>query len=291
MTTSVKVVSWNIQWGRGADGRVDLPRTAQAIRALGGTHGVDVICLQEVASNFAGLPGGAREDEPAWFAQAFPGYEPVFGAGIDARDGEGGRSRFGNLILSRVPVDQVFRHLLPRPPDPDLPSMQRVCVEAVIAVPWGWLRVMTTHLEYYSQRQRRAQMETLRALQREAVANAAAGGTAREGNPAFAPRPRPASAVLCGDFNCEPDSEEYAALCQPLGGLAPGWRDAWRIRHPGTPHDATVGLHGAEWPDRPYCCDFFFVSADIASLVKRVEVDADTPASDHQPVVLTLAVG
>ncbi|THF62771.1 endonuclease [Pseudothauera rhizosphaerae] len=289
----MKIVSWNIQWGRGADGRVDLERTVRALRALGGTGGADVICLQEVASNLAGLPGGAREDEPAWFAEAFPGYEPAFGAALDVRDGEGGRSRFGNLVLSRLPVDQVFRHLLPSPPDPAQPSMQRVCVETVVAVPWGWLRVMTTHLEYYSQRQRRAQAEALRALQREAAANAVAvgGGVRDEGNPAFAARPRPASAVLCGDFNCEPDSPELAALCEPLGNVGPGWRDAWQIRHPQLAHEPTVGLHGAEWPDRPYCCDYFFVTADLAGLVKGVEVDTDTPASDHQPVVLTLALG
>ncbi len=291
MKTSVRILSWNIQWGRGADGVVDLQRTAAAIRRLGGAHGADVICLQEVACNFPGLPGGAREDEAAWFAAAFPAYEAVFGPGIDARDGEGGRSRFGNLLLSRLPVDQVFRHLLPRPVDPGLPAMQRVCVEAVVAVPWGWLRVMTTHLEYYSQRQRRAQMDALRALQRETAAQAALGTTSREGNPAFAERPRPASAVLCGDFNCEPDSAEYLALCEPPGGVAPGWRDAWRISRGDAPHTPTVGLNGAEWPDRPYCCDFFFVTADIAMLVGGVEVDTETAASDHQPLLLTLSVG
>jgi endonuclease/exonuclease/phosphatase family metal-dependent hydrolase len=62
----------------------------------------------------------------------FPGFEPVFAAGMDVPDGEGGRARFGNLLLSRLPVGQVFRHLLPRPPTPAWPAMQRVCVEAVV---------------------------------------------------------------------------------------------------------------------------------------------------------------
>jgi endonuclease/exonuclease/phosphatase family metal-dependent hydrolase len=31
-------------------------------------------------------------------------------------DGQGGRSLFGNLTLSRLPVGQVFRHSLPRRP-------------------------------------------------------------------------------------------------------------------------------------------------------------------------------
>ena len=48
----MRLLTWNIQWGRGADGRVDLARTVAAIRAAGE---VDVICLQEVACNFPGL--------------------------------------------------------------------------------------------------------------------------------------------------------------------------------------------------------------------------------------------
>ncbi|OPZ01761.1 MAG: hypothetical protein BWZ09_02650 [Alphaproteobacteria bacterium ADurb.BinA305] len=82
----IRLLSWNIQWGRGADGRVDLARTREAIRAAGP---LDLICLQEVASNFPGLAGGAREDEPAFFAEACADFEPVFGAGMDVPDGDG----------------------------------------------------------------------------------------------------------------------------------------------------------------------------------------------------------
>ncbi|HRH74380.1 MAG TPA: endonuclease, partial [Zoogloea sp.] len=48
----MKLLSWNIQWGRGADGVVDLQRTIAAIRTLGE---FDVLCLQEVSIGFAGL--------------------------------------------------------------------------------------------------------------------------------------------------------------------------------------------------------------------------------------------
>ena len=281
----IRLLSWNIQWGRGADGRVDLARTRAAIRAAGP---LDLICLQEVASNFPGLAGGAREDEPAFFAEACADFEPVFGAGMDVPDGDGGRARFGNLLLSRLPVGQVFRHLLPSPADPACPAMQRVCVEAVVEAPWGPLRVMSTHLEYYSARQRRAQVEALRALQAQAADLARLPAAGKESNPAFAARPRPASAVLCGDFNCEPGSAEYLALQRPLPAseLAPDaerphWVDAWAVAHGARAHAPSVGLHGAEWPDRSYCCDFFFVTADLAPRVCAVEVLADTAASDH----------
>ncbi|HRP24532.1 endonuclease/exonuclease/phosphatase family protein [Thauera sp.] len=282
----MKVLSWNIQWGRGADGRVDLARTVAAIHAAGS---FDVICLQEVALNFPGLPGGVCEDGVERLAAAFPAYEAVFGAGMDVPDGGGGRARFGNLILSRLPVGQVFRHLLPAPADATVPSMQRVCVEAVVTAAFGPLRIMTTHLEYYSQRQRRAQAEALRALQCEAAGQAVAPSAGKESNPAFAAWPRPGAAVLCGDFNCEPDSDEHRRMQVALDGGLPSWQDAWRALHPGRPHAPSVGLHGAEWPDRAYCCDFFFVSTDLAPRLRALRVVADTPASDHQPVVLELA--
>ena len=281
----MRLLTWNIQWGRGADGRVDLARTVAAIRAAGE---VDVICLQEVACNFPGLTGGVREDEPAYLAAAFPGYEAVFAAGMDVPDGEGGRARFGNLLLSRLAVGQVFRHLLPAPVDPAFPAMQRVCVEAVVSTRRGPLRVLTTHLEYYSQRQRRAQVEALRALHAEAAGQAAAPAAGKESNPAFAARPRPVSAVVCGDFNCEPDSAEHRLMQAPIGPSVPAWCDAWRVVAPGAPHAPSVGLHGADWPDRAYCCDFFFVTADLAPRVRALQVLSETAASDHQPVVLEL---
>ena len=58
----MKLLSWNIQWGRGMDGRVDLARILRTIQQLGD---FDVICLQEVAVNFPGLPGSRGEDQVA----------------------------------------------------------------------------------------------------------------------------------------------------------------------------------------------------------------------------------
>lgn len=281
----MKLLSWNIQWGRGADGRVDLARTVAAIRAAGD---FDVICVQEVACNFSGLPGGASGDGARVLAQAFPGFTAVFGAAVDVPARTGGRALFGNLLLSRLPVGQVFRHLLPAPVDAGVPGMQRVCVEAVVEGRDGPLRVLTTHLEYYSRVQRAAQVRALRALQLEAMAHAAVSPAVRkESNPAFAAWPRPAAALLCGDFNCEPDAPDYACLQEAEAGERP-WRDAWRVLHGLAPHAPTVGLHGAEWPDRAYCCDYFFVSAELEARVRSVRVEAGTAASDHQPVLLEL---
>ena len=57
---------------------------------------------------------------------------------------------------------------------------------------------------------------------------------------------------------------------QALADDAPAWRDAWQLLHPGRPHPPSVGLHGAEWPDRAYCCDFFFVTEDLAPRLRRL---------------------
>ncbi|NTV10622.1 MAG: endonuclease, partial [Zoogloea sp.] len=205
----MRMLSWNIQWGRGADGRADLSRTVDTLRTMALP---DVICLQEVAVNFPGLKGGGAGESVALLAAAFPGWSAHFAAGVDKPDGAGGRSLFGNLILSRLPVGLVLRHLLPQPPDPGLPSMPRVCLEAMVQAPFGWVRVLTTHLEYYSARQRRAQVEALRGIQREAAGLAAAGEAKGKVDASFSTGPRPASAILCGDLNCEPESPEFRAL-------------------------------------------------------------------------------
>ena len=66
------------------------------------------------------------------------------------------------------------------------------------------------------------------------------------------------------------------------------WADAWPACYGEIPHLCTVGLNGAEWPDRPYCCDYFFVSTDLVDRVEAVAVNQATAASDHQPIILTL---
>lgn len=286
----MKLLSWNIQWGRGADGVVNLQRTISAIRTLGD---FDVICLQEIAVGFAGLQGGAPVDGVAALAEAFAGYSAHFVAAVDLPGTAGGRSLFGNLTLSRLPVGQVFRHSLPRPPEEGVPSMPRACIEVIVDGPQGPIRVLNTHLEYYSRIQRMTQIAALHTLQCDSVRLAAMGSSQEtsgdEQDSPFAYLPRPASAIVCGDFNCEPGSPEYYRMTAPISADVSGWEDAWRACYSDIPHLNTVGLNGAEWPDRAYCCDYFFVSADLVDRVESVAVDQLTAASDHQPVILTLA--
>jgi endonuclease/exonuclease/phosphatase family metal-dependent hydrolase len=279
------LITWNIQWGRGCDHRVDLPRIVRTAREL---VDFDVLCVQEVARNFPGIPGAGGEDQFRLLAELLPGYAAVEGVGTDVRAADDTRSQFGNMILTRLPVLQAFRHLLPWPAEREVPSMQRVAVEAVLQAPWGLMRVTTTHLEYYSGRQRAAQVERLRELQAEAAAHARdLDHSRKEGGP-FQNAPRPASGILTADFNFRPEDPLHARLQAPLGQDALRYLDAWQIGHPGQPHAPTNGVFDREqWPE-PYACDFIFVTEDLADRVHEVRVDGDTDASDHQPVALTL---
>ena len=285
------VLSWNIQWGRGADGRADLARTVAVLRDAGSP---DIICLQEVACGWPGLKGQAEpEDGPAYLRAALPEYHAIYFPSLERGDGCGGTRGFGNMIMSRLPIGQVFRHLLPAPPDPAVPSMQRGCLEVCIDAAGGPLRILTTHLEYYSKPQRLAQAGRLWGLQQEAIVEARQvnGRALHRGESIFGLPARGEAAVLCGDMNCEPGSPEYQAIIAPSGGGAgaSGWFDTWPSRHGALAHEPSVGLHGAEWPDRQYCCDYFFVSGELTSRVRDLRVLAEVAASDHQPLLLELA--
>jgi endonuclease/exonuclease/phosphatase family metal-dependent hydrolase len=277
----MKLLTWNIQWGRGMDGRVDLERTLHAIRALGD---FDVICLQEVAQNFPRLPGNGSEDQMAVLEAGFPGYTAIYGAATDVPNAASGRSGFGNALFTRLPVGQVWRHMLPWLAETTTPSMQRGLIEAVIETEIGLLRVMTTHLEYYSQRQREAQVEAIRGLHVEACAMANRLPTSEAAGGAFDALPRPAQAVLCGDMNFFPGAPEYDHLLASYSGDVPGFRDVWSALHPSEPHPATVGIHPVDFVDRPACFDHVFVTEGLVPHLRAHGVDAVTAASDHQPV-------
>lgn len=271
----MRLVSWNLQWCRGMDGAVDPSRIARVAREIADP---DVCCFQEVAQHYATLPGSAGEDQVAALAEAFPGYSAHFGWAVDVAGGDG-RRRFGNLVLSRLPVGRVLRHSLPWPADGGVPSMPRAALEAVVRASWGWLRVTTTHLEYYSERQRAAQVERLLELDAEAIAHSGAKPSLRDDEGPFHPQPRPAAGILSGDFNMRPDDASSARLRSTFV-------DAWQKAHAGTPHAPTFRLDSKD--EAAYCCDFVYLTADLAPRLRSVRVDAATRASDHQPVVVEL---
>jgi endonuclease/exonuclease/phosphatase family metal-dependent hydrolase len=273
----MKLLQWNIQWCRGMDGRVDPARIARAAKDL---CDPDVCCFQEVADNYDSLAGSSGENQPELLKNLFPGYTAHFASAVDVPDGKGGRRRFGNMILSRLPVRQRFRHSLPWPPEAGVQNMPRVALETVIEAPWGLVSVTTTHLEYYSAKQRAAQVGRLCELQAERAAHAVTQPAKTWKPGPFEPFARPAASILTGDFNMRPGDPQVARLLEV-------WADAWRIAHPGAPHPPSFGLFDREFASEPYCCDFVLVTKVLAPRIAAVCVDVERQESDHQPVIVT----
>ena len=279
----MNLVTWNTQWCCGLDGVVSPERIVRTARALAD---FDVLCLQEIAQGFDAMPG-APGDQPAQLRSLLPGFEVFFGAALDEAAPDGRRRRFGNLIATRLPVAQVQHHALPWPADAGVRSMPRMCTVVTVRDPRvGALRVMTTHLEYYSGLQRMAQAEALRALHVEACARAAAPPLADDDASPFRAKPHTPHAILCGDFNLPPDAPEVAAIQAPFG--ASRLHDAWPLVHGTAPHEPTFRLFDRTYGPDPVACDLIFVSDALVSRVQRIAIDAQTRASDHQPVLAVL---
>jgi len=285
----MQLMTWNVQWCRGVDQKVDPGRIVAEARRIADP---DVLCLQEIADNFPDpeLGGSHGEDQFEVLAKLMPGYTAVPGVAVDQPGRDGRRRRFGNMILSRLPVRQVYRHLLPYPLDAGVPAMPRLALEAVIGAPSGDVRVITTHLEYYSAKQRMAQAEALRAIYAEGHAYARDGRVTNEEGGPFQTFLRPRATIITGDFNFEPDGPEHPRLLQPFDDGTPPLRDAWQLVHPGEPHPSTFCIYQKTDPSgEELHCDFIFVGEDLAPRVRAIRVDQQTQASDHQPVVLTLS--
>ena len=283
----MKLITWNIQWCRGVDGNVDPGRIIREARNLGD---FDVLCLQEVARNYPGLNGNNADDQFGRLASLLPGFTSIEGIAVDDFSSVDGRREFGNQILTRLPVISVFRHLLPWPADPLVPTMQRMALEVVLKTDKGPLRVTTSHLEFYSEKQREAQVERLRELQAYAAGHAKDIWQEEKRGGPFEARGRGPSGILTGDFNYEIDEPIHQRLQAPIDNGVPRYVDAWTVANPGVAHDPTVGVYDKEqWNNRQFCCDVICVTEDLASRVRGVKVNLDTSASDHQPVLLDLA--
>ncbi|MCP5250179.1 MAG: endonuclease/exonuclease/phosphatase family protein [Burkholderiales bacterium] len=282
----MKLLSWNIQWGRGMDGIVDFNRILNTIRTL---DMFDVICLQEVAVNFPGLPGSQGENQFALLSQGLPEYTGIYGIATDLPNAKGGRSYFGNAIFSRLPVGQVWRHLLPWAAEQNTPSMQRILIEAVIQSEIGSMRVMTTHLEYYSQQQREQQIAHIRHLHAEACAMTHRERLDEEQGGPFEVHVRPVNAILCGDMNFPATARERLQILMPFDSGTPDFHDARTTLFPNEPHAPTVGIHPVDFVDKPECFDHIFITRHLIDHLKTHRVDVATTASDHQPVWIELS--
>ena len=282
----MKIVTWNTQWFKGLDEVVSVERVLRVARELAD---YDVICMQEVAVNYPALSGLTDMDQPEKVQQLLPGFQIYFSAAIDELSPCGSyRQKFGNLIATRLAVKSIEHVPLPYPnpviSDPT-PSMQRICQVMTVQAPWGPVRIMTTHLEYYSQVMRHAQAVACRDLHLQGCALADFPSVTEEGTP-YQPKPLTTDTVLCGDFNFEQGSVEHADMIRPHP--VHSLHNAWNVLNGGAAHPATFRIYDRKYGPEPVGCDFFFVSESLKHRVNRFAVDQGTKVSDHQPVMLEL---
>ena len=281
------IATYNIQYGLGQDGRTDLDRVADAVADA------DIILLQEVSQHWV-RDGGV--DQVAALTRRLNRYA-VFGSSfdMDASTVEEGRvvnrrKTFGNLVASRWPIVSSRTLALPKPALPEVRDTQRCAVEAVIDLPNGGLRVYSLHLSHVSPGQRLPQVRALHDL----VVEAAVDGRPFDGVPEpdwaadLQAMTMPRAALLGGDFNCTPDSLEYALLCgedDPHRGRLRR-ADQFIDTYAAAGHDpAAASTHyGAA---EGYKIDHLLASADVAARVVGSWI-GDAKGSDHYPVFVEL---
>ena len=280
----MKFVSYNIQYGRGKDERYDLARIASEV------EDADVIALQEV-ERFWQRSG--MVDEPTELAKLLSDFHWIYGANLDIDasypDEQGKpvhrRRQFGTMMLARMPIISSRNFPLPKLGSLNQHSIQQGALEAVIDTPEaGPIRVYSIHLSHLSPGTRLPQIDAILDIHRRAPGE---GGAWCGGHPDPSSGwtegdmpPMPNDALLMGDFNFEPQDEEYARLTGPwsrqYGRVTPldGFVDSWVA----TGHDEKEGItcDGKR-------IDYIFASSALANRVQSAWIDHDAEGSDHQP--------
>src|SRR5258706_14052423 len=96
----MRIITWNIQGGKGMDGRRSIKRITEVLREF--SRGI--ICLQEVHQR---LPWSWFQNQPGKL-ERLPGYKVVFGPAYRL-----GIGAYGNAVLTRLPVRSVTHYRMP----------------------------------------------------------------------------------------------------------------------------------------------------------------------------------
>jgi endonuclease/exonuclease/phosphatase family metal-dependent hydrolase len=289
----MRLVTYNIHYGVGLDGRYDVGRIADAVR------GADVIALQEVSRN---NPNNGGRDMVAELGEALPEYFAVYGSNFEANVGsrlENGRAitttfQLGNMVLSKTPVHLSRNLLLPRSRSFEVMNFQRGALEALIETPLGFIRFYSTHLDHRSPVERASQIRFLRRrLLNYAIEGGALSGVAEVGLPDL---PCPEGFVVMGDFNMLAGSPEYVEFAGRLDhefGM-PVTADlavdaALRLAAAGADLVTWVDPKRPDDTSRHKRIDYVFTSASLAKSLKHLWVDRQAAGSDHLPVWVEMA--
>ncbi|MBZ9795019.1 endonuclease/exonuclease/phosphatase family protein [Mesorhizobium sp. ES1-4] len=287
----MKLISYNIQYGFGSDGRYDLSRAARIV------DGADIIALQEVErhwqrSNF--------DDQPELLSRLLPDYHWVYGPAFDMDASErrdGGlinrRRQFGTMLLSKLPIVWSRLHALPMHRTLRPLNTRNAALECMIRTPAGPVRVLSLHLAHIAVEERLEQIDYLLAEHRRAPSeggpwSGADDEPSRNWTHGEAEPENPLAAIWLGDFNMEPGSDEYRRI---VGGT-PYHRGAAYID--GFVDAAAVAIEAADdfhthekiidGRLAKRRLDHCFVGGMFAGRVRSVGSDMGQVASDHFPV-------
>ena len=299
----MKLVTYNIRFGLGTDQKIDLERIADTVK------NADIIALQEVERNWQ---RSGMTDQPDIISKHLQNYYWVFfpAFDVDASKAKGGgsvvnrRRQFGSMVLSRWPIRMARYILFPKFRTTDWFNMDLGAIECVVDTPSGPLLVYSLHLSAISSRDRLTQIDRLLDIYRSAPVSGGSwtGGFAEADDPTAImltdqnwnngePEPIiPKEAVMMGDFNFAPESEEYDRMvgspgpCNDRMAHVDSFFDSWTIAK------ARTGDRGSWHPDpperepgHPICLDYCFISPFLSKNVERVWVDHQAVGSDHRP--------
>jgi endonuclease/exonuclease/phosphatase family metal-dependent hydrolase len=248
LQSRVRIATWNL-WGRYGPWEARLPAIAETLRRID----ADIVGLQEVWED-------DQRSQASELAAGLGYTEPVYAANLE-RDG----ARSGNAILSRGPIGRTDVRRLPREAAGahDDEGEERLVVLAECNGPRGPIQVFCAHLSWRGDHSgiRQAQVGEICRLVREH-------------------RPRSFPAVLLGDLNADPDSNELRALTGQQAVPVPGvmFRDTWTW--------AGNTDRGATWSnDNPFAA----ASLDVDRRIDHILVAAPKAGGCGQPLTTWIA--
>lgn len=261
--SSVRVLTYNIQWGMGADGVRDLDRVVAQLRRID----ADIALLSEVDVNWR---RSGNVNQPNYISEQADFPYHYYGVALNTwASGNTRSSQYGNLLLSRFPI--VSARTVPLPTPVGRESRSAIVAEIdVDGVPWI---VIGTHLGLNGA-ERLQQVTRLRELAAEATRTAAA---TTYGN-GIVPRP---PVIIMGDFNARPDAPELKRLLDHDDEPTVHLIDTYAVA-------GTEAGYTFPFPD-PYArIDYVFVSRSLADAVVNAQA-LPWPGSDHLPVTVDIA--
>ena len=212
----MKLISYNIQYGFGGDGRYDLSRAARIVA------GADIIALQEVERHWQ---RSNEDDQPELLSRLLPDYHWVYGPAfdMDASERRGRPSgqpppavRHHGAVeaadlwsrLHALPLRRTLRPL----------NTRNAALECMIRTPAGPVRVLSLHLAAYRAPRSGWSRSIISSPQHRRAPSEGGPWSGTDDEPARnwgngEPEPEsPLAAIWMGDFNMEPGSAEYRRI-------------------------------------------------------------------------------